>query len=157
MTRDRIFNELFKYHSENIQSLKSQATDENKFLKFTNSDEYNVEFILGGHKYFLSFTINPFTKEGRYVTYAIKQNQQNYGTYTMEELTNIEIIMDIEGGELEVLQQSADLLKAYRLVIIELHEFAIGIEGVETCRNILRQSGLFRVDQAGLTEAWQRD
>jgi FkbM family methyltransferase len=67
------------------------------------------------------------------------------------------IVMDIEGGELEVLQQSADLLKAYRLVIIELHEFAIGIEGVETCRNILRQSGLFRVDQAGLTEAWQRD
>jgi hypothetical protein len=62
--------------------------------------------------------------------------------------------MDIEGGELEILRQSANL--KYRLVIIELHEFAIGAEGVETCRNILRQSGLIRVGQAGLTEAWQR-
>jgi len=66
------------------------------------------------------------------------------------------LIMDIEGGELEVLQQSTDLLKNYRLVIIELHAFAIGVEGVETCQNILRQSGLIRVDLAGLTEAWQR-
>ena len=66
------------------------------------------------------------------------------------------LIMDLEGGEREVLQESSDLLKQYRLVIVELHEFAIGVEGVEGCRQVLRQSGLRLVDQVGITEAWER-
>jgi FkbM family methyltransferase len=66
------------------------------------------------------------------------------------------LIMDIEGGELEVLEQSSDLLKQLRIIIIELHQFAIGTEGVEKCRDILRNSGLKRVDSCGLTEVWQR-
>jgi FkbM family methyltransferase len=67
------------------------------------------------------------------------------------------LIVDIEGGEREVFEQSADLLKQYRLVIAELHEFAIGVEGVEACRQMLKNSGLTRVDAAGLSEAWKRE
>src|SRR5258708_6187154 len=66
------------------------------------------------------------------------------------------LIIDVEGSEREVFQNSRDLLQRYRLVIVELHEFAIGAEGVEKCRQILRESGLQQVGQAGLTEAWER-
>jgi hypothetical protein len=66
------------------------------------------------------------------------------------------LIIDIEGSERDVFESSADLLKRYRLVIVELHEWAIGADGVERCREILRQSGLRRVAQASIVEAWER-
>ena len=66
------------------------------------------------------------------------------------------LIMDVEGSELEVLTASREALKQYRLVIAELHDWAIGTEGVERCRAIFEEAGLRRVKSAGLTEAWQR-
>jgi FkbM family methyltransferase len=66
------------------------------------------------------------------------------------------LIMDIEGGEREVIEESPALLKQFRILIIELHEFALGPEGVEKCREILRASGFVSVDTSGLTEVWQR-
>jgi len=66
------------------------------------------------------------------------------------------LVIDIEGSEREVFADSIDLLKQYRVVIVELHEWAIGAEGVERCRQILRDCGLECVGRAGITEAWQR-
>jgi FkbM family methyltransferase len=66
------------------------------------------------------------------------------------------LIIDIEGSEREVFEDSRDLLKRYRLVIAELHDWAIGNDGVERCREILRDSGLQLVGRAGITEAWLR-
>ena len=66
------------------------------------------------------------------------------------------LIIDIEGSELDVFQDSLELLKRLRLVIVELHEFAIGAEGVEKCRDLLRASGLEFAGRAGITEAWVR-
>ena len=66
------------------------------------------------------------------------------------------LIIDIEGSEREVFEDSIDLLKRYRLVIAKLHEFAIGADGVERCRQILRDCGLSLVGRAGITEAWER-
>lgn len=66
------------------------------------------------------------------------------------------LVIDIEGSEREVFEDSKELLARYRLVIAELHEFAIGKEGVERCRRILTESGLQCVGRVGLTEAWLR-
>jgi FkbM family methyltransferase len=66
------------------------------------------------------------------------------------------LIIDVEGSEREVFENSRELLGRYRLVIVELHEFAIGAAGVERCREILRECGLRLVGQAGITEAWER-
>jgi FkbM family methyltransferase len=66
------------------------------------------------------------------------------------------LIIDIEGSEREVFEDSADVLKRYRLVIAELHEWAIGADGVERCRQILRTSGLVFVERAGIVEVWER-
>jgi len=67
------------------------------------------------------------------------------------------LIMDIEGAELEIFSVSAEILQRYRLVIVELHAWAIGETGVERCREILAAAGLHFKQRAGITEAWQRD
>ena len=67
------------------------------------------------------------------------------------------LIMDIEGSELETFAASAEQLARYRLVIVELHDWAIGADGVERCRELLSAAGLKFKQRAGITEAWQRD
>ena len=66
------------------------------------------------------------------------------------------LIIDIEGSEREVFEDSVDLLKNYRLVIVELHDWAIGTDGVEKCRQILGDCGLELVERSGIVEAWRR-
>jgi FkbM family methyltransferase len=66
------------------------------------------------------------------------------------------LIMDIEGGELEAFLASAEVLKRYRLVIAELHPWALGDEGVDKCRQLLLAAGLRFKRRAGITEAWER-
>lgn len=80
---------------------------------------------------------------------SFRQLDQEHGPFTT-------LIIDIEGSEREVFEASKDLLKRYRLVVVELHEWAIGAAGVERCREIMRECGLEKVGQSGITEAWQR-
>jgi FkbM family methyltransferase len=81
---------------------------------------------------------------------SLKELDARYGPFTT-------LIMDVEGAELDSLEPAADLLKQYRLVIVELHAWAIGEEKVERCREILRQAGLRFRKSAGITEAWERN
>jgi FkbM family methyltransferase len=80
---------------------------------------------------------------------SLNQLERERGPFTV-------LIIDIEGSEREVFEDSADLFKHYRLVIVELHEWAIGTEAVERCRQILRDSGLALVERSGIVEAWHR-
>lgn len=73
-----------------------------------------------------------------------------YGPFTT-------LIMDVEGSELELFEASQDILSHYRLVIVELHEWAIGVQAVQRCRDLLTASGLRFKQRAGITEVWQRD
>ncbi|MEO6034319.1 MAG: FkbM family methyltransferase [Verrucomicrobiota bacterium] len=66
------------------------------------------------------------------------------------------LIMDVEGAELESFEAAGNLLNKYRLVIVELHPWAIGEEKVERCREILRNAGFHFKQRAGITEAWER-
>ena len=66
------------------------------------------------------------------------------------------LIMDIEGSELESFIASPTQLARYRLVIVELHPWAIGEDGVARCRELLTAAGLKFQAAAGITEAWQR-
>jgi len=74
------------------------------------------------------------------------------GLVRVDHLTN-----NVGPAELDALVPAAEILKNYRAVIIELHEWAIGAENVERCREILRRAGLQFKQRAGITEAWQRD
>lgn len=67
------------------------------------------------------------------------------------------LIMDIEGAELETFEHAQELLPRYRLVIVELHDWALGDQGLKRCREILREAGLRRRKQVKWVEAWERD
>ena len=79
-----------------------------------------------------------------------RELDSRYGPFTT-------LIIDIEGSELDVFAASRDLLAKYRLVIAELHPWAIGEDGVQRCRDLMTEAGLRYRDRAGITEAWARD
>jgi FkbM family methyltransferase len=81
---------------------------------------------------------------------SLKELDARYGPFSA-------LIMDVEGAELDALKPAGEILKSYRLVIVELHEWAIGAENVECCREVLRHAGLQFKQRAGITEAWQHD
>jgi FkbM family methyltransferase len=64
------------------------------------------------------------------------------------------LIMDIEGSELEVMENSAELLSNFRLIIVEFHPGIIGADGVNRCREILKQSRFKYSGRSAETEAW---
>jgi hypothetical protein len=80
---------------------------------------------------------------------SLRQLERERGPFTA-------LIIDVEGSEREVFEDSKDLLKQFRVVIVELHDWAIGEAGVKRCREILHDSGLSLVQRAGITEAWLR-
>ena len=81
---------------------------------------------------------------------SVRELDARYGPFTA-------LIMDIEGSELDAFEAAGNLFSRYRLVIVELHPWAIGEAKVQKCRDILAAAGLRHVGTAGLTEAWQRD
>jgi FkbM family methyltransferase len=100
-------------------------------------------FIVGG-------TLQrPTNRPVRLPAKSLRQLERERGPFTV-------LIIDIEGSEREVFEDSVDLLKNYRLVIVELHDWAIGTDGVEKCRQILGDCGLELVERSGIVEAWRR-
>ena len=75
--------------------------------------------------------------------------EKRYGPFTT-------LIMDVEGGELEILEAAQESLRRYRLVILELHDFAIGQAGIERCRTILTEAGLKMCQRITDVETWRR-
>ena len=82
--------------------------------------------------------------------------------YSLPELYNRHgpfsaLIVDIEGAELDIFSAAPEILARVRLVIVELHPWAIGEPAVQKCRELFSAAGLRFKKSVGLTEAWQRD
>jgi len=71
---------------------------------------------------------------------------------TSAELGATVLIMDIEGGELELLRH-ADLSQ-FRAAVLEFHPTAYGIEGMRECKQILTDAGFERVDEKSTRVVW---
>lgn len=113
------------------------------------SDKHEVTFYLHP-KYIVGGSAQRETDESVTVPgHSIAELHAHFGPFNV-------LVMDVEGSEVEALPGAAQLLQDYRLVIIELHEWAVGQSGVELCRDILRRANLCKVGEAGYTEAWQR-
>jgi FkbM family methyltransferase len=80
---------------------------------------------------------------------SLRELHERYGPFTT-------LIADVEGSEIDVLEDSREVLKSYRLAVIEFHPTIIGEEKVARCKQILTECGLRPVGKAGFTEAWQR-
>ncbi len=83
-------------------------------------------------------------------TKTLEQLNREFGPFNV-------LICDIEGAELGVFEQSAELFKSYKTVMVELHDFVFGAEGAERCRQILRNAGLKLVASDRSVEVWQRN
>ena len=70
----------------------------------------------------------------------------------MVELKPDVILMDIEGGELAILEH-ADL-SSVRAIVIEFHPGAYGVEGMRKCKSILRDAGFERNDTLSSRTVW---
>lgn len=62
------------------------------------------------------------------------------------------LIMDIEGGELELLRH-ADL-SGFRAVVLEFHPEAYGVPGMRECKRILTEAGFQKVDEKSTRVVW---
>lgn len=70
----------------------------------------------------------------------------------MAELNPQVLLVDIEGGELEILK-SIDLT-GVRAVVMEFHPDAYGIPGMRRCKGILRKAGFAKVEEHSTRHVW---
>jgi FkbM family methyltransferase len=126
----------------------------------TNQAGFLVEFCAVGNASEITFYINPkvivdgsaYNKNNqklRLPSRTFKELHERYGPFTT-------LIMDIEGSEADVFESSQDLLKNYRLIVVEMHDWFIGQERGTRCRQILTNSGFKMVEKARFTEVWLR-
>ncbi len=71
---------------------------------------------------------------------------------TCADLNPTVLVMDIEGGEQELLRH-ADL-SGFRAVVLEFHPKAYGVEGMQECKAILRKAGFQRIDEVSTRTVW---
>ncbi len=62
------------------------------------------------------------------------------------------LVMDIEGGELEILRH-ADMTRC-RAVVLEFHPGVYGVEGMRECKAVLRKAGLKPVEEVSNRTVW---
>jgi FkbM family methyltransferase len=80
---------------------------------------------------------------------TIAELVERYGPFSV-------LIIDVEGSEHDLFANNPSTLHSFRLVIAELHPWAIGEGQVHACRQMLESAGFKKVGACGLTEAWQR-
>jgi FkbM family methyltransferase len=80
---------------------------------------------------------------------SLTELDARYGPFTA-------LIIDIEGAELETFENARELLRRYRMVIVELHDWALGENGLKHCREILAGAGLQCRKKVKWVEAWER-
>lgn len=68
------------------------------------------------------------------------------------ELRPTVLIMDIEGGEQDLLR--AMDLSGFRAVVLEFHPEVYGVEGMRECKEILREAGFDRVKERSTRTVW---
>lgn len=67
------------------------------------------------------------------------------------------LIMDIECGEYEFLQQNTDFLRRVDTVFVEIHDHIFGRETGDRCRQMLLSAGLTRIAALNISEVWRRE
>ncbi len=75
--------------------------------------------------------------------------ENSYGKFNV-------LIMDIQGGEVELLELEESALGHFRLIVVEMHPSIVGEQPVEKCRQILRRLGFKLQERISTVEAWQK-
>lgn len=129
-----------------MNSLSDRIDLRNQVLLATPDRPETVDFHLG----------NSFLGSSLVAQVARKQRKISVETADFEEvrtqLNPTILVMDIEGGELDLLQD-ADLT-GIRAVILEFHPALYGDSGMRRCKNMLRDQGFIRIDDHSTRTVW---
>lgn len=120
-------------------TILNRAASQEKIVTFFLNDE----FIVGGTTQRKS--ANPVSVPRS----SLDDLNAEFGPFTA-------LIIDIEGAEADVIPPATDFLKNCRLVVVETHDWACGVERTEECRRTLSAAGLVYAATEGDTEAWVR-
>jgi FkbM family methyltransferase len=113
------------------------------------SDAPEVTFFLHPDSIVSGTTKSGSALPVRVVGRSLPELVNQYGPFSV-------LIMDIEGSEQEVLESSVGVLRNFRLIIVEFHEWIISAQGANRCREILQQSGFNMAERSFSNEAWLR-
>lgn len=91
------------------------------------------------------------TKEAiKIPAFSIQDLEQKHGFFDV-------LIMDIQGAEYDVIKNFQEALKHFRLIIMETHEYIVGKDKIEECRDILKSNGFNLKKKIALVEAWENE
>ncbi|MBB97704.1 MAG: FkbM family methyltransferase [Rhodobacteraceae bacterium] len=119
---------------------------ENAVLFSTPDRPAKVPFFL--HKSYLGSSL---TNPGRKLRKKVKVPTRDFDSVCAG-LDPTVLIMDIEGGELDILEH-ADLSR-FRAIVLEFHPAVYGVEGMRRCKSILRKAGLRPVSEVSTRTVW---
>jgi FkbM family methyltransferase len=111
------------------------------------SNQRDVVFTINPRHITCSSLNNPTGMAVRLPGRSLNELLERHGPFSA-------LIMDIEGSELDLLESAGHDLRHFRLIIIELHENVIGVEGIHRCHALLQGAGFVLKDTSYITEAW---
>lgn len=129
-----------------LNGLQDRISVRNEVLVAAPTRPVTMQFHLR-NSYLGSSLLNPGNRPSRVVEVATASFSE-----VCAALGPSVLVMDIEGGELELLRD-ADL-GAFRAVVLEFHPEAYGVEGMRECKAILTDAGLVRVDEKSTRTVW---
>lgn len=136
-------------HIEALYSLnriKSKITLHNKVLISAPERPETIEFFLRN-----SFLGSSLTDNDRRETKAVAVPTAGYEELRAQFQPTV-LVMDIEGGELELLRYAN--LDGLRAMVVEFHPEVYGVKGMRECKNILRDAGFQRVNEISTRTVW---
>lgn len=97
--------------------------------------------------YLGSSLLNPSERPSRVVEVPTEDLAQ-----VCEALKPTVLVMDIEGGELDLLQHMD--LSPFRAVILEFHPEVYGVPGMRACKRVLRDAGFAKEEAVSTRTVW---
>lgn len=129
-----------------LNKLTRRSKVRNEVLMSDTDRPEHVSFYL--HKSFLGSSLTKENKrEGSEVSVPTASLE-----VTMEELKPDVVLMDIEGGELDILPHMD--LTHVRAVVVEFHPGVYEREGMITCKDVLRQAGFSPIKDLSTRMVW---
>jgi len=129
-----------------INDLGDRISVENTVLISAEQRPETVPFYL--HKSYLGSSL---TDPGARTRKQVEVKTADFNA-TCAALKPTVLVMDIEGGELDLLRH-ADLTP-FRAIVVEFHPKTYGIGGMRACKTILREAGFGRVEQVSTRTVW---
>ena len=129
-----------------INNLTTVNTVRNKVLISAPDAPETMQFFV--HKSYLGSTL---VGEAINAANSVDIEVDKFNS-VVEELKPDVLVMDIEGGELELLRHAN--LSGFRSVVIEFHPKIYGVPAMRECKNYLRAAGLSPVGEFSTRLVW---